>query len=249
MDQTFLQRIIKKKIPCIFVSPHFDDAYLSCGTMIAKLSGKTDIKIINVFTQTHNEKCTLSAKKALHDAGHTNGLDLYNARLEEDKSVYAHYDVQVINLDFQDALFRKKKQASFLGKIIPEFDHLYPTYRWHMHKKANKNDTATQRLFSQIRPYLSKDTLLFIPYGIGGHVDHTLTRDVCEAHYHRCVYYVDFPYNARLGDNGKPIPGKEVFSLTPDMDEKKKMLQLYKTQFMGLFPGGNVPEHQEIFYF
>lgn len=248
MQLTFLKKIVKEKIPCVFVSPHLDDAYLSCGTLISRLSGKTDITIINVFTQAHNEEMTLSAKKALRDAGYRDGVSLSEARKKEDAAVYSHYKVDVVNLGFQDALFRKKEKTSLAGKFIPELDHIYPTYRWHMHGKVSKHDTAIAQIFPKIKPYLRKDTLLFIPYGIGGHVDHMVTRQVCEANYSGCVYYADFPYTTRFGDTGKPIKGKEMFYLNPDMDEKIKMLQLYKTQFMGLFPGGIVPEHQEIFY-
>lgn len=249
MQQTLLEKIIKKKIPCVFVSPHFDDAYLSCGTLISKLSGKTSITVINVFTKAHNQGTTLSAKKTLRDAGFTDGNKLYSARTKEDADVFSHYKVKVVNLGFQDALFRKKENSSIFGKILPEFDHVYPTYRWHMHGKESTHDTARINIFSRIKPYLADGTLLFIPYGIGNHVDHTMTRKVCEENYQKCIYYVDFPYSYRFNDVGKTIKGKEKFCLLPSMDEKRKMLQLYKTQFMGLFPGGIVPKHQEIFYY
>lgn len=245
---TLAQEIINNKIPCVFVSPHFDDAFLSCGSLIADISGKTNITIINVFTKAHDDGLTLSAKKALSDAKYSNGIALYQARKKEDAEVYAHYKVTIVNLGLYEALFRRKKEVHWLGKLIPEFAHIYPTYRWHMHGQVHPHDPARTVIYPAIRPYLINKPFLFIPYGIGNHVDHTLTRLVCEKEYERTVYYADVPYTMRNNFYGKAIKGKKVYRYNTRMDVKTKMLQLYKTQFEGLFPGGIVPDHQEVYY-
>src|SRR5260221_14357797 len=94
-----LKEIISKKIPCVFVSPHFDDAVLSCGTLLTKLSGKTDITVINVFTKAHGKPYTLSARKNLIDSGKYSDADkLFGDREQEDKKALSKLSVKISNL-------------------------------------------------------------------------------------------------------------------------------------------------------
>lgn len=248
MKRDLVAYIQKNKLPCVILSPHFDDAYLSCGGLIAKLSGKTELTIVNVFTKAHTKGVTLSAKKALMDAQCKSAQSLYKARANEDKKVFSHYKVKVLNLGLQEALFRKRKNFSLLGKLIPEFAHLYPTYRWHVTGKIAEDDYAQEEILEQIKKVLKKKTIVFLPSGIGDHVDHKIVNSLGKDLSATCVYYADFPYTVRLGTSGTAQKNQEKFTLTPNLTEKTSMLQLYKTQFAGLFPDKIVPVHKEIFY-
>ena len=48
-----------------FVSPHLDDAVFSAGNLLLTLAEKTEIMVINVFTQADTKPYTYSAKKYL----------------------------------------------------------------------------------------------------------------------------------------------------------------------------------------
>jgi LmbE family N-acetylglucosaminyl deacetylase len=249
MKKDLIQKIIQNKTPCVILSPHCDDAALSCGTLLTKLTGKTDIKIINVFTKANNKPHTLSAKQALKYANYTDAIKYYEARCEEDKKALMHLKISTVNLGFEDALFRIKKQHSFWGKFIPELNHIYPTYRWHIVGNIASDDYAVEELETKLKKMIKKGTIVFAPYGIGDNVDHKIVRKVSEKLYPACILYADFPYSYRLQTYGKPISGRQRYALRASLPLKKKMIQLYKSQFLGLFPNGIIPKHDEVFYY
>jgi LmbE family N-acetylglucosaminyl deacetylase len=243
-----LTKIIDKKMPCVFISPHPDDVILSCSALLAKLSGKTDITIITVFSKAHAKPFTLSTRAFLKASGSVDAQALYQERNEEDKKAFGAFKVKLVYLDLEDALFRRKKKKSLLGKIIPEFDHLYPTYRWHVIKKIAKNDTAVTDLKSKLQKFRSKKNLVFAPYGIGNHADHVITRKISEKLFSNIILYSDFPYNARLQNDGIATDGQKNYKITPDFEKKDTIIQVYKTQMKGLFPDGTIPHRDEVYF-
>jgi LmbE family N-acetylglucosaminyl deacetylase len=249
MKKDFIKTIIDKKLSCVIISPHNDDALLSVSALIEALSGKTKITVVTVFTKAHKKPYTLSAKAFLESTGFTDARSLYEKRKQEDKEAFSEFSVNLINLELEDALFRTKKRGVVLGKIIPEFDHVYPTYRWHIQKGyISSQDQATEQLKNKLQQFSNKKNIIFAPMGIGNHVDHILVREVCEELFDKVIYYSDFPYNVRLNNFGKAKSGFDTVSLMPDLKEKEKKLRCYSTQFNGLFPTGNMPEHKEVYF-
>jgi len=243
-----VRKIIKHKTSCIIISPHCDDAILSCGELLLQLNKKTKVTIINVFTAAHGKPYTLSEKQFLKTSGYTDAETLYKERQNEDKKVVSTFSVSIINLGLEDALFRRKKQKTFLGKFLPDFDHLYPTYRWHIIKKIEKNDYTILELKKKLKMFKNKNTLVFAPYGIGNHVDHVIARKVCEELFENLILYSDFPYNVNESIDNKRFNKEKIYTLQPDRNKKDKLIKGYITQFHGLFPTGTIPVHSEIYY-
>lgn len=241
-------KIINKKWNCIFISPHYDDAILSCGELISQIAGKTNVKIINVFTRAHEKPYTLSARQFLKSSHISDANKLYLEREKEDKKAFSTFTVSVTNLNLEDALFRRKKRKTFLGRFLPEFDHLYPTYRFHVIKKISKQDYAIVDLKEKLKIFNKKNTLVFVPSGIGNHADHLITRIVSEDIFDNIVLYSDFPYNVKLDNTSESSEKVNIYQIKPDMDKKSKLIKNYKTQLMGLFPDGIIPEHQEVYF-
>jgi LmbE family N-acetylglucosaminyl deacetylase len=243
-----IKKIKEKKMNCVIISPHQDDALLSCAGLMSVLDGEVNITVVNVFTAADRKPYTLSAKKFLKVSGYTDASELYKEREEEDKKALSTFKISVINLGLSDALFRKKKNASFAGKLLPEFDHIYPTYRWHILKSLAKNDPAFQVLKKKLVSFNKTNTIFFAPFGIGNHADHVIVRKVCEEIHTNLVLYSDFPYNSRINKSEKSAFGAREFQLLPDLKRKCILLKMYKTQFQGLFPNGRVPKHNEVYY-
>ncbi|HWY79085.1 MAG TPA: PIG-L family deacetylase [Candidatus Sulfotelmatobacter sp.] len=244
-----LVKIIKENnYNCIFISPHSDDAILSCGGLIENLIGKTSITIINVFTSAHKGPYTLSAKVFMKSShGSNDARAFYQERVAEDRKVWSQLSLTPQNLGLEDALFRKKQKTSFLGKLLPEIDHIYPTYRWHILKSISSSDPAIILLKKKLSPYRRQKNLIFAPYGIGNHADHRLVRKICEELFDNLILYSDFPYNIRLNTYGEPLRKGDIFRIKPSIDKKIKLIAGYKTQFQALF-GGTVPDHEEVFF-
>lgn len=231
------------------LSPHLDDAVLSCGSLLLDLKGKKDITIINVFTRAHNGPYTLSARKFLNDSGgYKDAANLFRERSKEDKNVLSKLKVKTINFNLQEALFRRKIPINLLGKAIPEFSHIYPTYRWHAIKSISPNDLVILKLKNALKSMVETNAVVFAPHGIGGHVDHQITRRVCEDIFENIILYSDFPYNIRTKNYGQVMKGFQKFELKSNISKKDKLLRLYKTQFQSLFPNGKIPKHKEVYF-
>jgi LmbE family N-acetylglucosaminyl deacetylase len=180
--------------------------------------------------------------------GYSDATNLTDIRITEDKIVTTKLGLKVIDFGLTDALFRKKRQQNLLGKIIPEFDHVYPTYRWHITNKVDINDPEIDKLKEKLSKLNKNNVLVFVPYGIGNHVDHIITRKVCEEIFDNVILYSDFPYNVRLNNYGDTASGLQRFELNPDFKKKDRLIKLYKSQFVGLFPNGILPEHKEVYF-
>jgi LmbE family N-acetylglucosaminyl deacetylase len=243
---TFINYLKYKKI--VILSPHLDDAILSMGMLSYLLKQYENISVINVFTKAHAGSYTFSGKQYLQSLGYTNAEQLYRQRIIEDKKALSSINAKQINFQFSDALFRRKKQISFIGKYIAEFNHIYPTYRWHVIKRFNPNDFAIAELQKKLMKTVPKDAIVFSPLGIGNHVDHVITHNVCRKIFQNVIYYADFPYNIRLDDFGKLPNDYQKFDLPINYTTKSKLTHCYESQIYGLFPGGILPQHKERFF-
>lgn len=244
MDE--IKNFIKNK-KVFIISPHLDDAVLSCGGLILDLKITNNISVVNVFTEGNSGPYTLSGKKFLKMTGQPDALQLYKLRKAEDEKALSKLGVTFINLGFQEALFRKKK-PSVLGKYIPELSHTYPTFRFHIMKNVKHNDPVKEKLKAQLKHLIPSDAVVIAPFGVGNHADHVLVRSVCEEIFGKVILYSDFPYNLsnQLAEN--PFEHQKT-EITPDHNKKLELIKCYKSQLNCLFPSGIIPEHKEIYYF
>lgn len=230
------------------ISPHLDDAILSLGMLLYTLKIYKKVTIINVFTKAHRGPYTLAAKKFIKTAKYNNADELFSQRIKEDQKLISEVNSKVINLGLTDALFRRKTKRSLLGKYIAEFDHIYPTYRWHILKKIQPNDTAFKELKMKLKKIIPSGALIFSPFGTGNHADHVITHKACTELFKNILYYIDFPYNIRLNNFGSPPDGYDILKFPVNMQVKSRLAHYYLSQIYGLFPRGIIPQHKEIFF-
>jgi len=203
--EKLIDYIVKNKVKCYFVSPHQDDAIYSAGGLISHLSGKAEVVIINVFDGIGKPPYTLSAKKFLKICGFKSIEVLSKQRCREEQSIADNLKIKIINLGYDDALWRKKDNVSsierIIGKILPEILHIYPLYRYFI-KDGNirKADTSNINNLSVSLKEIINGTnyLVFCPSGIGGHIDHKITKMVCEKNFEKVILWSDFPYNRQI---------------------------------------------------
>lgn len=239
MDK-IIQSIITDNISCVFISPHFDDALLSAGGLISALAGKVPLTVVNVFTKGGQRPYTLSARAYLKQTGFDDAEKLYLRRRQEDKAILEKYTVTVYNLDFTDALWRKKHMItplhSVLSRFLPEFLHIYPTYRFHVIKGTIAPDDAELiKLLIKNLSFIKKDSIVFCPLGIGNHVDHLIVHEVCNKLFLSPIYWMDFPYTENLFKNPHLLQGYSLATYKVSSNKKEKMLKHYKTQYSAMF--------------
>lgn len=250
LDET-ISNIVKNKTPCVFVSPHLDDAIFSAGGLIFELAGKTDVYVFTVFTEVISERTTLSAKNFLRLCGYKRAKDLFSARRTEDKNTLESMGVKSAHLGFEDAAWRKKIKAGkfrrILGKILPEFVSIYPFFKTGVvsgvispHDEGLK-EKIKEKLVSETGEKIAGNFVIFCPAGIGGHVDHLITREACEELYSNLIFWSDYPYNIKSPDAARKIEsilrldGFIKSEINPDTEIKKKIILSYKTQSKSMF--------------
>jgi LmbE family N-acetylglucosaminyl deacetylase len=243
--------------PCFFVSPHLDDALFSAGDLIFHLAKKVPVTVITVFTKATSGPYTLSAYSFLKQSGYKNVRTLYENRNKEDEKLLQDMGVRSVHLGYVDALFRQKiTKLNLLGKLVPELVHVYPTYRFHMAKgtiSAYERDTLIEDLGKRLKKHIKNKSIVFAPAGIGNHVDHLITRDVCNKFFSPCIYWEDYPYNTRCPeqvDHNEWIVSHNLQrqELKTGWKEKVKLIKGYETQVDAIFPEGTIPHVNEAFY-
>lgn len=232
----------------VVLSPHLDDAIFSIGGLLSSCDPRSSRFVINIFTKS-SKPLTLSAAQFLKQCRYTSITTLYEDRIREDAHALKQIGCTQVNLNQEDALFRKIQQRSILkqllGRILPEFLHVYPTYKFHISKgKISQLDSITYQKISQEIDSLklSGNDILLSPLGIGGHVDHVLVREVARQFIDRTrvYFYADYPYT--LHTHGIV---DQLLAYIPDWDKKEHLMKMYTSQYSAVFKDGlrKIPEY------
>jgi LmbE family N-acetylglucosaminyl deacetylase len=229
----------------LVVSPHLDDAVLSCGALLAQLADRHRITVATVFTAAAPRPWSLPARRQLRTLGGPDAEDFFAQRRAEDRDVLAGIGAAAVHLGFRDALFRR-------GPRWPA----YPTFRFDAAR--GRIAASDAGLAAQVSARVDEITradeagVIFAPLGVGRHVDHLITRRAARAlaGRTRIVYYSDFPYSQAAA----PEPGfVRDAGLVPypwlaGRAENASRIAGYRTQFAGLFRDGTVPAGPEVYW-
>jgi LmbE family N-acetylglucosaminyl deacetylase len=243
---------------CLFLSPHLDDAVLSCGALVQALAGRCALTIATAFTTADPQPHTLAARSFLRACAAGDAAALFHARRAEDREVLGSLGAHHVHMGLPDALFRRRDPATAvarrLGRIVPEISHRYPTYRFDIARGriARADRSMIVNLAAEISKLLSgtRAELLFCPLGVGQHVDHIIVRTIGESFADRVVYYSDFPYNQVSPPDPAFIAEHRLVPWHWDegVAQKERLIRGYRTQADALFPGGRIPIVPEVYY-
>ncbi len=253
--EDLINQIVLEKPHVFFVSPHLDDAALSCGGLLCHLADKTDVTVVSVFTKVTQSPYTLSARQFLKQCKNPDAENLFEERKKEDVEALNSIGVKTTHLGFVDASWRKKEGLHGLRKAIadvfPEFGHVYPTYRWNVisgviSKYDNSlMDSIKKSLESLISSH--QKFVVFCPLGIGNHVDHVVVNKCCQEVFDDIIYWSDFPYSTK-DDKHDNLKIEEKFRWSQRGDQKRQLVQGYKSQFSAIFQDGIMPKVDEVYY-
>ncbi len=251
-----LLKLITAKTPCYFISPHLDDAVLSAGSLIYRLRKKhVPVTIINVFTKVDSHTPTLSARQFLRQCGYRDPQKLFRDRISEDETTLRAIGCRVINLDFIDSSWRKKEKlnpvSQWLGPLIPELIHIYPTYRWHVIRgKISENDySLMDKIGRRLRQIISPGkNYVFSPLGNGNHVDHVIVHKVSSLIFPKTIFWSDFPYLLTSSDKDSRFSDYKKYEFPVRSENKNKLIKGYKSQVRAIFKDGHIPQMKEIYY-
>ena len=241
----------------VVLSPHLDDAVLSCGALLNYARKHTPVTVATFFTEAGTPPYTLSARAYLHQVGAQDADSIYLARRAEDQAVLESIAISYLHAGFKEALFRHRRRPllhwlPWAGQLVPELANIYPTYRLHVIRgRMSRHDDGTLRRLTDVIRHLSlqSSTLFLAPLAIGGHVDHILVRTAAELSATRVAYYSDFPYNIRSQADTHFIERNALVPVTwtGDLAAKLTLIRGYRSQVNSLFPGGQIPLVPEVY--
>jgi LmbE family N-acetylglucosaminyl deacetylase len=194
----------------------------------------------------------------LKQCAHTDADVLFADRRGEDVNACALAGITPRHLGHVDALWRKVSAPGALRRVLPhflpEFVHLYPTYRLHLIRgKVLPQDAAlSHTLGEELKGIVGaqKEYVLFCPVALRSHIDHVIVRDVCLAHFNNVILWQDFPYNIehRWSEKEAGVFGTEAFRWEREKEVKRQMMEAYTSQVRTMFPGGSIPLVPEVYY-
>jgi LmbE family N-acetylglucosaminyl deacetylase len=180
-----------QNIRSIFLSPHPDDAALSCGGTIYSMALNDQRPIvITLFGGDRPSDAPLSDfVRSLHARWQLNDDDAPALRRAEDRAGLDRLHAFVIFLPFADAVYR----------IDPATKrHLYDSEEtiFGSIQEADITDRVAAALRSKIATIKSSGSTVqvFVPLTAGQHVDHQIAREAAERLNENLIYYEDFPY-------------------------------------------------------
>ena len=249
-----IEKIKKNKTPCYFISPHLDDAVFSAGSLMQDLSNHTKVVVINVFTMPSKPPYTLSAKRFLRQCKYKDPLLLFAVRQKEDAKVLQQIGTTVINLPYEDSIWRKLQNPNLiltiLGKVFAEFIHIYPIYRLHIQpgKISAHDKDLMNKITEDLTKIINPESFIFCPVGIGQHNDHLLVREVVVNSFNNVIMWTDFPYilNSKTSTD---VENYTKISLPTNKNIKKRLIKGYKAQVKAIFENKNIEIPDEVFYF
>jgi LmbE family N-acetylglucosaminyl deacetylase len=243
----------------VVLSPHLDDAVLSCGALMDHARTRMPVTVATLFTEAGLPPYTLSARAYLRQTGAHDAEQLYRARRAEDRAVLEGVAINCVHAGLTEALFRRRARPLLdwfprAGRLMPELCHIYPTYRLHISGgRISPYDAAALRGVLDAIDHLAPASsgLLLAPLAVGGHVDHVVVRTAAELSRKRVAYYSDFPYNMRHSADQSFVQRN---ALTPmiwahGLAAKPALIRAYRTQSGALFPGNKIPVVPEVYLF
>ena len=173
----------------IYLSPHFDDASLSCGGAIhQQVQAGQSVLVVTICAAPPVK--ALSPFAELFHAAMGNPDDLNATRRCEDAEAIDRLGAEVVWLDFQDAVYRGREGEGqwYYSSIDEIFGAVHPD-------EHTLSDAIADAVGEQVSG--GPQTRLYAPLTVGHHVDHQLAHQAAWTLRERgwqILFYEDYPY-------------------------------------------------------
>lgn len=187
----------------IYLSPHYDDASLSCGGAIHQQTqaGQAALVITVCAAPPLLNSPFSSYAEGMHRSW-GNPADVVATRQAEDQASLEILGADYLRLDFNDCIYRGYSQrGEWFYNNDPE---LFGTI--HPQDEPLINQVVAALL--ELTP-VEAETVIYAPLAVGHHVDHQIAHAAAwqlRQHGRQIAFYEDYPYadvNARYGTTGQ----------------------------------------------
>jgi LmbE family N-acetylglucosaminyl deacetylase len=215
----------------IYISPHLDDAVLSCGGLIREqTSSKTPVEIWTICAGDPPSGSFSSFANFQHTQWGT-GIDAYTLRRAEDIAACQIIGARYRHLPFLDCIYRQSKDGNWL---YPNEESIFGV--------LSVEDAGTiYTLQTFLAAILKPDDVLVIPLTLGNHVDHQLVRNAAEGLRRPLLYYADAPYVIEYPEKIIDVThnlNSQLYNFSlQDLVSWQEASQAYRSQLNVLFDG------------
>lgn len=219
----------------VLLSPHLDDAVLSCGGMIAELTSRGhSVLVVNICSGSPAPDAVHSSFAAdLHTRWGLPADAAVHLRLAEDRLALGLIGADRYQLDLLDAIYR-------MPSAYVSDERLFGAV------------AAADPLLDQLRPALARlhqrypSATFYAPLAVGNHVDHQVVYHATAEQARlgmRVSFYEDFPYVTVTGAldrrmsalSGSAHFAPVVVAIESGVQRKITALQAYASQIGALF--------------
>ena len=213
----------------VYLSPHLDDAVLSCGgTIHLQSRAGRNVAVVTVFTADLEDDPSNRVLQDVFGRMHLDPADAMAVRRAEDLKACRRLGATPVHWEVPEALGRHAD--------LPSLDALFDP-------PPASDDALVDQLAERLEEFEDVDEIV-APLGFGGHLDHRVVRRAAEVAFGGNLrYYEDFPYVLSLDElEARP----EVEGLEPrvqklesvDVNARVEAIEAYESQIGSLFGTG-----------
>jgi LmbE family N-acetylglucosaminyl deacetylase len=247
----------------LVLSPHLDDAALSCGAVMTVVSQQQrPVTAMTVFSDCGPPPYSFMAKRIVAAMGPQSPVAMMQRRQGEDAVVLGSLGVQWRYLGLFEAPFRRYGRRG----VNPP---LYPTFRFDaLRGRIHRVDRALVAQLAQTFTEVAAQTgagLVLAPLGVGRHVDHVIVREAATAAFLQdsagaagaaaagppaLWFYADYPYSRTHQPDAAFVDrhGLQPQSWHAGRERAVAALAGYGSQIPVLFDGKPVPVDPEQYW-
>lgn len=215
----------------IVLSPHLDDAALSMGGTIAKLTGSgLRVLVVTLCAGLPRRASALDLARDLEARCPRSAVDYVLERRMEDSRALERLGADHYWESSLDAIFRYPERYSTRGSLFSK-----PHPRDRLRGRA--------RLIAWALAALNPHATYYAPLGVGSHVDHRILAEAASAISRNVAlhYYEDFPYVTSPGALEEALRrhtltlARGSVALGAAIETKIDAIDAYRSQLRGLF--------------
>ncbi len=171
----------------VYLSPHLDDAVLSCGASIRSHTQAGRSVLVTTIFAGSPSRLDISPLAAELHALWGGFADPMAVRRREDRKANRLLGARCCHLNYLDAIYRHDGTTFLYGRNEDLFGSLH-------HSDLELPTRVADSILEICSP---RKPEVFVPLGVGNHVDHQLLREtalILRGRFREIVFYEDYPY-------------------------------------------------------
>lgn len=213
----------------VFLSPHLDDAVLSCGGMIVQLAQAGHVvQVVTVFSGDPPPGALTPFAQSLHQRWQADYAD----RRREDRESLSMIGAGAIQWPYPEAIYRHDREtgAALYDSESSIFGEVHPA------------DAPTLASIVDRLRAVDSSAQVMAPLAAGHHVDHQIVRAAAESAAREVAYYEDYPYveSPDVRDaamQGRGWTAEVVYLSDDDIRAKAAAIWAHRSQMSTFFSG------------